>query len=147
MRRSPAIPLLLVALALTGCTEEAARAPIDPIDAVYAAHTECLGKHGVKLKEKSPGVMTVDKDAIDRKVIMAAQEECKSLLPAKLPVDQEALKVSQAIAECYRRNGYPDWPDPDPETGEAPVGADMDDTAVMSKCRPGTSEVPFPASD
>ncbi|WP_405856519.1 hypothetical protein OG361_23475 [Streptomyces sp. NBC_00090] len=146
MRRSPAIPLLLVALALTGCTAEAARAPIEPVDAAYAAHTECLGKHGVELKEKSAGVWVVDKGVIDHKAMLAAQEECKSLLPTELPVDQEALKVGKQISECYRRNGYPDYPDPDPKTGEVPAGTDMNDSAVMRKCHPGTSDVSLPAS-
>ncbi|MFE5716723.1 hypothetical protein ACFQ7J_38585 [Streptomyces sp. NPDC056501] len=144
MRRSLAIPLLLAALAVTGCTAEpeaSASAPVDPIDAAYAPHNKCLGENGVKLKEKSPGVWDVDKTAIgDGKVMLAAQEKCEHLLPGKLPVDQAALKKAREVAECYRRNGYPEWPDPDPETGEPPEGADMDDNAVMRKCMPVAPE-------
>ncbi|MFC9705114.1 hypothetical protein ACFTWD_30975 [Streptomyces sp. NPDC056943] len=146
MRRSLAIPLLLAALAITGCTAEpeaSASAPVDPIDAAYAPHNKCLGENGVKLKEKSPGVWDVDKTAIgDGKVMLAAQEKCEHLLPGKLPVDQVALKKAREAAECYRRNGYPEWPDPDPETGEFPPGpeTDMNDSAVMRECMPVAPE-------
>ncbi|WP_328943152.1 hypothetical protein OG259_17820 [Streptomyces sp. NBC_00250] len=143
MRRVLAIPLLLAGLALVGCTagpEDSQAAPVDPIDAAYAEHNKCLGEHGVKLREKSTGVWVVDKDAVDRKVMVDAEEKCKSLLPFELPVDQDALKRAQGVAECYRRNGYPDWPDPDPKTGEFPEGSDMNDSAVMRKCSPVAPE-------
>ncbi|CAM5324819.1 hypothetical protein [Streptomyces narbonensis] len=134
MRRLLTAPLLLAALgcAVTGCTSEP---ELSPVEAAYVEHTECLGENGVKLKEARPGYWVVDKDALDkqpRRVMLDAQEKCESLVPAELPVDPAVLKQQQKLADCYRRNGYPDWPDPDPKTGEIP--ADMNDNAVQSKC-------------
>ncbi|MEU3604919.1 hypothetical protein AB0E83_05600 [Streptomyces sp. NPDC035033] len=134
MRRLLATPLLLVplGLALAGCASEP---EISPVEAAYNPYMKCLGENKVKIMERSPGVLAVDKAAMDGDpdgVMLAAQKKCENLIPAELPVDPVALEQQKKLAECYRRNGYPDWPDPNPKTGE--IEADMDDSAVMRKC-------------
>ncbi|MFF0481255.1 hypothetical protein [Streptomyces sp. NPDC004435] len=135
MRRLLAVPLLLVPLGvvLAGCTSEP---EITPIEAAFNPYMKCLGEHDVKVTERNPGALAVDKDAmrdVPADVILRAQEKCESLVPAELPVDPAVWEKQKRIAECYRRNGYPDWPDPNPRTGE--IEADMDDGVLMVKCR------------
>lgn len=155
MRRPLAAPLLLAALAalaLTGCaggTEPAAPAasrpvPAAPAEAAYVPFYDCLAEQGLKLVETEGGGRRVDKDANSEKAQREADKACRSLMPAELPVDQAQLKRDRAVSECVRRNGFPDYPDPDPTTGRLPeseaVKYDTGLHEVLRKCAPAATE-------
>ncbi|MFE4616082.1 MULTISPECIES: hypothetical protein [Streptomyces] len=153
MRRLLATPLLLAALALTGCgggggddTEPPTARP-DPTSAVEAAFApfyDCLAEQGLKLEETEGGARRVDKDANSEKAQREADQACRSLMPTQLPVDQAQLKRDKAVSECVRRNGYPDYPDPDPKTGRLPESEALKyDTKlpeILRKCDPVSTE-------
>ncbi|MFI9744596.1 hypothetical protein [Streptomyces sp. NPDC052494] len=151
MRRPLAAPLLLAALALAGCgggggTEPPTARP-DPTSAVEAAFApfyDCLAEQGLKLEETESGARRVDKDANSEKAQREADQACKSLMPSELPVDQAQLKRDKAVSECVRRNGYPDYPDPDPKTGRLPESEALKyDTKLpetLRKCGPVSTE-------
>ncbi|MFB7591203.1 hypothetical protein [Streptomyces sp. NPDC056169] len=153
MRRSLAAPLLLAALALTGCggdpdtdTGPAAARP-DPtssVEAAFAPFYDCLAEHGLKLVESEGGARRVDKDANSEQAQREADKACKSLMPTEPPVDQAQLKQDKAVSECVRRNGFPDYPDPDPKTGRLPeseaVKYDEKLPEILRKCRPVAGE-------
>lgn len=149
MRRPLAAPLLLAALALTGCggdTEPAASRPVptSSIEAAYGPFYDCLAEQGLTLVDAEGGARRVDKDAHTVEAQMAAEKACKSLIPPAPPVDQAELKRDTAMSECVRRNGFPDYPDPDPKTGRLPeseaVKYDPALPEILRKCRPVAAE-------
>ncbi|GEB61034.1 hypothetical protein [Streptomyces gardneri] len=148
MRRPLTVPLLLAALALTGCggdAEPAASRPVPtaPAEAAFVPFYDCLAEQGLKLTETEGGARRVDKDANSEKAQRDADKACRSLMPAELPVDQEQMKQDKALSECVRRNGYPDYPDPDPKTGRLPESEALKYDAglpeILRKCRPAAA--------
>ncbi|MFF8836139.1 hypothetical protein [Streptomyces sp. NPDC015130] len=146
MRRPLAVPLLLAALALTGCGGDpdpatAARpVPSSPAEAAFAPFYDCLAEQGLKLTETEGGARRVDKDANSEQAQRAADKACRSLMPSELPVDRTQLERDKAMSECVRRNGFPDYPDPDPKTGRVPESEALKYDAglpeILRKCRP-----------
>ncbi|RSM46149.1 hypothetical protein DMB66_50170 [Actinoplanes sp. ATCC 53533] len=73
----------------------------------------------------------------------AASRKCREFLPnggepAKMSAEDIAKR--RDFAKCVRENGLPDFPDPDPETGDFSVGKDktgvIDELqAVAPKCQ------------
>ncbi|MFD3662246.1 hypothetical protein ACFWVF_16835 [Streptomyces sp. NPDC058659] len=149
MRRPLAASLLLAALALTGCggdTEPAASRPVPTAvaEAAFVPFYDCLAEQGLKLVDTEGGARRVDKDANSEKAQREADKACRSLMPAELPVDQAQLKRDKAVSECVRRNGFPDYPDPDPKTGRLPeseaVKYDAGLPEILRQCRPVAAE-------
>jgi hypothetical protein len=127
-----AIPLLLVTIALGGCsgtdTKNAAPAPSRSADHVtqLRAYAKCMRENGVDMPDPNgDGVLTAPAvkagGPVDKK-LEAASEKCRPLLPADVggepgKMSPEELARMRTLSKCMRDNGVPDYPDPDPETG------------------------------
>lgn len=141
MRRLMALPVLILALGLGGCSSDgdgatrsepstgASSAPAAPSSATpsagasqgsadWAAYYDCLGTQGLKLQDTGGGQKRVDKDANKPDAIAAAEKACAAKLPARGKVDPARLDAARKISACVRKEGVADYPDPDPATGE-----------------------------
>jgi hypothetical protein len=83
----------------------------------------------------------------DRDKVQAAHEKCKQHLPnGGVPpkLSAEDLEKMRAFSQCMRDNGFPDFPDPQPEGGiriEGGKNSDMDPESqkwkdAHAKCEP-----------
>jgi hypothetical protein len=89
------------------------------------AYTQCLADHGVVLEEYTAEDGSIqrrpDKDRNDIKDINDAIGACVGQLPDEgvtaTPPSPEDLAALQHYAECVREHGIPEFPDPDPATG------------------------------
>ena len=138
MHARPAVPRfaaaalltsLLVSLAGTGCsvsgagagaglTEEKSPAPSEQERAYY----DCLAENGVVLENRDDGLLRVDKDHNADAALVGAQGECVALLPDEAPpspAPAALLAKAKRFSACVRENGFPEYPDADPTTGEA----------------------------
>jgi hypothetical protein len=119
-------------------------ASADPNEGDVAAQTakfaQCMRDNGVDMPDPE-----VDDDgrvafkapagganAADREKVQAAHEKCKQHLPngGQPPkLSDEDLEKMRKFSQCMRENGYPDFPDPQPEGGiriEGGQDSDMD---------------------
>jgi hypothetical protein len=121
---------LLAALAVTGCgpgTPDVATAggkagagatPTANATEQQARYEQCLREHGVEVRpsDKYAPVSPVPQDRVD-----AAEQACARYLPTEVepePKDPAELEKLRQFARCLREHGVPEWPDPDPRTGE-----------------------------
>ncbi|MFJ8080759.1 hypothetical protein ACIQ6Y_08985 [Streptomyces sp. NPDC096205] len=136
-----AVPLLVLALGLTGCggsddTPSVATAQTSPGAGGSRADDEeqaqkyarCLRDQGVVMKETAEGAPEIDKEKTSVEKIMSATEKCRALQPAasappRLPA--EDIEKRGRYAACLREHGLPDYPDPDPRTGETELDEDL----------------------
>jgi hypothetical protein len=134
------------------------------IAAQTAKYAQCMRDNGVDMPDpevnENGGVKfggpATDGQPVDREKVQAAQEKCKQYLPnggepPKLTTEQ--LDQMRKFSQCMRENGYPDFPDPQPDGGiriEADGQNDMDPDSekwkeAHKKCeqympeRPGSS--------
>lgn len=84
--------------------------------------TACMRAEGIVLDDTGAGrggpVVGGGQDAT---TVEAAMAKCRAYLPnggepEKLPADD--IEMLRRYAECVREHGVPDYPDPDPQTGE-----------------------------
>ena len=109
------------ASATTGTTNDG------DIAAQTAKFAQCMRDNGVDMPDpKVDGdKVTMEgpaggADAGDREKVRAAQEKCKQYLPngGEPPkMSDEDIEKMRKFAQCMRENGYPDFPDPQPEGG------------------------------
>lgn len=140
-RSLTAAPLLVLALALTGCGGS------DDGPGVASAETPagggrtqgddeeqaqkwaaCMRARGVVMKESSEGVPEVDKEKTSIEKVMSATEKCRTLQPAASApprLSPEDIDKRGEYAACLRENGLPAYPDPDPQTGESELSEDL----------------------
>jgi hypothetical protein len=129
------VPLLIVTFALAGCSgtgKSAAPAPSASADEVtqMRAYAKCMRANGVDMPDPSGngvvGLPAMKAGSPEIKKVEAATEKCRDLLPAGAGGEPqkpspEDLEKARALAKCFRENGMPDFPDPDPETGAVPI--------------------------
>ena len=147
--------LLLVALASgllsTGCSAsggaQGAAPSASAADAQEAAYYRCLEKQGMALEVTDSGHLRVDKDkaaAAGAAKQQAAEDKCRSKLPGTTqgPASADALDAARKITACFRKNGVPEYPDPDPKTAEIKLTDELvakvkrDFADVAAKCSP-----------
>lgn len=79
---------------------------------------------GVPMVRTAEGNYQVDKQKVGLARIEAATQRCRPLQPAaspsRAPVAAD-LERSRQLSACLRGHGVPDYPDPDPATGQAPL--------------------------
>ncbi|MER8231261.1 hypothetical protein [Streptomyces sp. NPDC094049] len=141
MRRLMAVPVLILALGLGGCssggdsaspstpgtgtsgapTSGAPSAGASGGTADWAAYYDCLGARGVKLQESEGGEKRVDKDANTAEALATAEKACAAKQPGRPKPDASRLEAAGKTAACMREKGVTDYPDPDPATGEIPL--------------------------
>ncbi|WP_309065938.1 hypothetical protein [Microbacterium sp.] len=169
--------LAIAALMLTGCAAEGEKVASLDDDAPAtsepdargqggdgAKFAECMRDHGIDIEDPdvSEGAFAVTiPEGVDREEMEEAMQACKEFMPngGEPPkLDPEAQAKMRAFAECMRRNGVEEFPDPGPgggfeidgDSGFDPMSEEAQ--AAQEKCRdempvlpgapsaPGTSE-------
>lgn len=93
-------------------------------------YRDCLLQHGVTLLDHptAEGMPQVDKQRTPVDVVSLAYEKCRLLLPTAGEVDRmapEDIEARRRVAACVREQGVPEYPDPDPVTGEPRVSDEL----------------------
>jgi hypothetical protein len=111
------------------------------IAAQTAKYASCMRENGVDIPDpevdddgrvKIGGPAQGGADPADREKVQAAQEKCKQYLPngGEPPaLTAEQLDQLRKFSQCMRDNGYPDFPDPQPDGGiriDGDQNTDMD---------------------
>lgn len=174
-RRLAAASALTVTLLVGGCSSEPAATGPDsaateenstaqPADdasappkdaAAWVAYYECLSEQGLVLEDRDDGKYRLDKDQNSDAEIKAGEKQCADLQPEQQPVSDATLEKARAFSACMRENGVPDFPDPNPTTGDLDVDAEKlkdlkYDAAVQAakeKCRPKGTSSSAPAAE
>jgi hypothetical protein len=129
--------------------------------ALGQAAAQCMRTHGIPdFPDPKPdpqgdphGGFTIDKQLLlqyGNQVVQNALRACSRQIDAfeaTQPVDEaasaEQLAEERQIAACMRTHGYPDFPDPDPQTGgfgpNMPDKADPQVHAALLACQPSHS--------
>jgi hypothetical protein len=160
--RGAAAVLLCAALVLSGCTAggagngSASPTALNAADETakvreqYKKYAACMRGQGVNIPD-DPDQQQVDIGNVSTDQMQTAYAACQKLAPAGQfdPAQQAAqLAARRRNAQCMRDNGFPDWPDPDPNNPfvSPPPGADMTKAAdVLSECaRRNNSSSPKP---
>lgn len=89
---------------------------------------ECMNAAGATVYRTDEGQFSVDKDKTPGDKAQAAEEKCRSLYPAAIattapPLTAQALERLRKHAACMREHGIPEYPDPDPVSGEENASA------------------------
>lgn len=129
-----AVPLLLV-LALTGCGSNddggVASAGGDKTPTSSSTSTlssderalkfaQCMREHGIDMDDPEPGKpnsVKVTGNGKDRKKMDKAMEACREYSPGANSTggtNKKAEEQARKFAECMRKNGVEDFPDPKP---------------------------------
>lgn len=156
-----AVPVLLLT-GLAGCTQKenreqvasaggnptaGASAPSDDA-ALGREFARCMRGAGIEMADPGPDGMvgmpaTRVGDEAAAKKMDAAMEKCREFLPTggePPKMSAEDLAKARDYAKCVREHGLPNFPDPDPETGQFSLKQDqaegMKDLAKASEsCR------------
>ena len=122
--RGPALVALLGCLCvfLAGCGGGSAPITQQQKVASYVAYAACLNKHGVQVEPARTGglVWEAGPGLPDPRSpqALAAQRDCKSLLPQGADHPPTAAETAQnlalmlGLAKCMRAHGVPNFPDP-----------------------------------
>jgi hypothetical protein len=88
-----------------------------------------MRENGVEMEDPGPdGMMRgLEVNKANEAKLTAASTKCREFLPnggepGKMPAEDVAKR--REYAKCLRENGMPEFPDPDPETGEFSIGKD-----------------------
>ncbi|MFB6620205.1 hypothetical protein ACFCV9_39315 [Streptomyces sp. NPDC056367] len=78
---------------------------------------QCLVEKGLPVRGSADGIPLVDWDNADPAKAKDAKAACDSRLPVH-PLDPAVLAQAQQFTACMRAEGFADFPDPDPRTGD-----------------------------
>lgn len=87
------------------------------------AYAECMREHEIDMSDPDPstGLPTLG-DSVDpgSAAFQTAQDACGDLLPGGIRGEEDDTDTAAYLefAECMRENGMPDFPDPQPGSGE-----------------------------
>jgi hypothetical protein len=158
--------LALSVLILTACSSGKAAPPVaqlaassgpttSPNDALHLAG-ECMRQHGlpsfpdpvVATDGPAAGQAILDKSALKTypdAVAQQAMNACRAALdqadvasgPNSSNVSQQELQARLALARCIRAHGVPNFPDPNPTTGEVtpPPGLSKTSPSILAAIR------------
>lgn len=144
-----ATAILASALLLAGCsnapesgipegnTPSGSRKPTAQPTPGAQAYAECMREYDIDMSDPDPatGLPTLgDSVDPDGPAFIAAQEACGDLLPGGIRGEEDTTDTETylAFAECMRENGVPDFPDPQPGSGEGLFpGIDRTDPAFQ----------------
>ncbi len=113
----------------------AAEAPSEAPTPDAYAYAACMRDHGIDMSDPDPqtGLPTVgDSVDPDSAAFKEAHKACGELLPGGIrgQGDDTELDSYLEFAKCMRKNGMPDFPDPQPGSGQGMFpGADRNDPA------------------
>lgn len=128
------------------------------IAAQSAKFAQCMRDNGVDMPDPQvdgDGRVTIGGPQagggpLDREKVEAAQSRCRQYLPnGGVPpkLSDEDLEKMRRFSQCMRENGYPDFPDPQPEGGiriEGDKNGDMDPESQKWKDAHATCEQHMP---
>lgn len=119
---------------------EAGKGDGDPVK-----FTKCLRENGVDIPDIDPMKGSFSIPNAEDPAVQAALEKCKPLLGAGAQDGGgKQVAVLTKLAACMRKNGYPNFPDPDAKGGlDFPADLDVNDSKtqeMMSKCSDGSLE-------
>jgi hypothetical protein len=83
---------------------------------------QCMHDHGVEVEVGPDGKLDIAPSQGSIGKPTAQIEACQAYLPnggtkSRAPVTPEDIEILRHLSQCIREHGFPDWPDPDPETG------------------------------
>jgi hypothetical protein len=81
----------------------------------------CMSDHGVEVETGPKGDVGIQASPGDKRAALRATEACRIYLPGggdKPTMDAADIEKLRQFSQCVRDHGYPQWPDPDPETGQ-----------------------------
>ncbi|MFG2408127.1 hypothetical protein ACGFR8_28065 [Streptomyces brevispora] len=100
-------------------------------EAGQTAYLKCLEGQGVRLATTPEGVRQVDKDHVRASTLKEAERTCADRRPDAAghtgddgPSAQQLAKARK-LSECVRGEGFADYPDPDPKTGEVAMTEEL----------------------
>jgi hypothetical protein len=76
----------------------------------------CMAEHGVNLDDANAG------RSVDAARMATATEACRAFLPTGgdiVRLSPQDIEKARQYAKCVRDHGIPDFPDPDPVTGQS----------------------------
>ncbi|MDQ7906223.1 hypothetical protein RB614_17055 [Phytohabitans sp. ZYX-F-186] len=92
--------------------------------------TECMRGEGIQMEDPEPGGgVQLRLRGGDPAKTEAAMAKCRHLMPngGEMPkADPERIEKARQYSKCMRENGVPNFPDPDPETGNLMLRAGPD---------------------
>jgi hypothetical protein len=125
-------------------------------DRLVQQYGDCMRRNGVILLEvrTEEGLPQIDKRRTPAERVGIALERCRAYLPtadappALSPADLEARRRH---SECVRAKGVPDYPDPDPRTGEPAMSDELsrrvkDDPELQPALEACRANLPSPTS-
>ena len=149
MRAAPLLAAAGLALAISACggsghKPAASTSPYGPASDPVSL-SKCMRANGVSnfpdpvngglpIVSSSPGTLTVEGTTLAGPAFTAAEKKCKEYLPpAGPPPAPSAARVRKelAFAECMRRNGVPNFPDPGSKGLAKVVAAESDSPAFQ----------------
>jgi hypothetical protein len=138
MRRKRSVVVALAALAaglaLTGCestggsqvasanggarpTSSASPPPAADPEERALQFQQCMKEHGAEITASGAPIGT----SVSKDFFAKAQEACRIYAPSAHELHKyspEEVEKLRQLSRCVREHGVPEWPDPDPETGE-----------------------------
>jgi hypothetical protein len=81
----------------------------------------CMHDHGIDIETGPDKTVQVQASPGDKRRAIDATEACQIYLPGggeKLKLSPEDIEKVRQFSQCIRDHGFPDFPDPDPETGQ-----------------------------
>jgi hypothetical protein len=147
---APAILILVLGIAAAGCGQAdgapqvatatgtqaggGGRIP-DPVEQARR-YADCLRREGVTMQQPAQGPPEMDKARTPVATAAAATEHCRQLAPvteAAPRLSARDLEQRRRHSACLRAHGVPEYPDPDPATGEPTM---TQDAAIRLKTNP-----------
>jgi hypothetical protein len=111
-------------------TADSGPSPAVDVSARAVQYEQCLSRHGYQLPAPE------DKDTLPVTTgpsEQAAMAACQRYLGGEVessPMAPEDIARMRQFSACVREHGVPDWPDPDPRTGEITFPSDEAAAAV-----------------
>jgi hypothetical protein len=150
-----------VATAGNGTASASAGSNDGDVAAQTAKFAECMRENGVDMPDPEVdgdgrvkfGAPASGAQPADREKAQAAHEKCKQYLPngGEPPkLSDEDLEKMRKFSQCMRENGYPNFPDPQPEGGiriDSEDGVDMDPESQKWKDAHAKCDEFMPARD
>lgn len=124
-----------------GSSSPESSAPQTPASPDAYAYASCMRDHGIEMSDPDPktGLQTVG-DSVDPEsaAFKAAHDACGHLLPGGFRGEPKETDADAYLkfAQCMRENGMPDFPDPQPGSGEGMFpGVDRNDPAFAEAAK------------
>ncbi|MEU8762667.1 hypothetical protein [Streptomyces sp. NPDC048659] len=121
-------------------------------DAVRRAWVDCMhaqGQNGVTQdKEGNIAIPAAGTDGGSLEGYETAAKTCDAKVPGihqvKAKNNAKFVEMARAFVACARKNGYPDLPDPEPQTGILVIPTAAFDGAKWDAIQPACSKLPMP---